>query len=77
MAQVINTSGRILDLLQQPDGPSTGKLRQGDPLIVMYGEKVFNGLVWIEVIDQDGRIGWLPQINLTVVTPTATSTPRP
>jgi hypothetical protein len=40
---------------------------------------VYNGLVWWKVMDADGRIGWLPQISLAVVTytPTKTATPTP
>lgn len=76
-ARITNTNGRILDLVQTPGGPSIGKLRNGDYLTVLYGSKVMDGLVWLEVMDKDGRIGWIPQINLAVVTltPTVTVTP--
>ena len=76
-ARIANTNGRILDLVQSPGGPSIGKLRNGDYITVLYGNKVFEGLVWIEVMDQDGRIGWIPQINLSVVTLTPTVTAAP
>ena len=38
-----------------------------------------DGLVWWEVMDADGRLGWLPQIEMAVVTytPTKTVTPEP
>ena len=79
LAQIQRNNGRILDLVQQPGGPSIGKLRPGDFVKVLYGVEVKDGLVWTEVMDVDGRIGWVPQIDLTVVTltpePTATSTP--
>ena len=69
----------MLQLVQQPGGPSIGVLRPGDFVTVLYGTDVLDGLVWIEVRDVDGRIGWLPQIYLSVVTltpePTATATP--
>jgi len=44
---------------------------------VLYESEVQDGLVWLQVIDVDGRIGWIPQINISVVTltPTATGTP--
>jgi uncharacterized hydrophobic protein (TIGR00271 family) len=72
IARVTNTNGRILDLVQTPGGPSIGKLRNGDYITVLYGTEVFDGLVWFEVMDKDGRIGWIPQIDLSVVTLTAT-----
>jgi len=77
IARVTNTNGRILDLVQTPGGPSIGKLRNGDYITVLYGSEVLDGLVWLEIMDKDGRIGWIPQINLSVVTltPTVTATP--
>ncbi|PWB72818.1 MAG: hypothetical protein C3F07_10965 [Anaerolineales bacterium] len=77
MARVTNTNGRSLDLVQSPGGPSIGKLRNGDYITVLYGNEVLDGLVWLQVMDKDGRIGWIPQINLSVVTltPTVTATP--
>lgn len=79
LAQIPRETGKNLDLVQQPDGPSIGKLRPGDFVTVLYGSKVLNGLVWVEIMDVDGRIGWIPQIYLSVVTltPAPTSTPGP
>ena len=37
--------------------------------------KVVNRLIWVEVLDSDGRIGWIPAIYLTIITPTSTKTP--
>jgi hypothetical protein len=69
----------MLDLVQEPGGPVVGQIRPGDFVTVLYGSKVHEGLVWWEVMDAEGRIGWLPQIQLAVVTytPTATTSPGP
>ena len=77
IARLTDTNGRILDLVQSPGGPSIGKLRNGDYITVLYGSEVFDGLVWLQVLDKDGRIGWIPQIYLSVVTltPTVSATP--
>lgn len=77
LAQIPRNASKTLDLVQQPGGPSIGKIRPGDFVTVLYDSKIFDGLVWWEVMDADGRIGWLPQIDLTVVTltPTPTATP--
>lgn len=74
-ARVTNTNGRILDLVQSPGGPSIGRLREGDILTVLYASEVMDGLVWLQVVDKDGRIGWIPQIHLAVVTLTPSVTP--
>jgi uncharacterized hydrophobic protein (TIGR00271 family) len=61
-----------LKLRQSPGGPVIATLREGDPLIVLYGQEIANGLIWIEVQDASGRIGWIPQIYVLTPTPTAT-----
>jgi hypothetical protein len=73
LARMKNT----LDLLQSPGGPSIGRLRTGDYVTVLYGTRIFDGLVWLEIMDKDGRIGWIPQINISVVTLTPTVTAKP
>jgi len=60
LARITNTNGRILDLVQTPGGPSIGRLRNGDYITVLYGSEVFDGLVWLQVMDVDGRMGWIP-----------------
>ena len=83
LAEVDHTLGRGLRLRQYPEGPIIGTMREGDPLIVLYGIEIVDGLVWIEVMDKDGRIGWVPQMFTTIVTITPTpsitpsQTPRP
>ena len=79
LAQIPRNAVRTLDLVQQPGGPSIGKIRPGDFVTVLYGTQVYDGLVWWEVMDADGRLGWLPQIEMVVVTytPTKTVTPEP
>jgi uncharacterized hydrophobic protein (TIGR00271 family) len=83
LARVAQTLGRGLRLRQFPEGPIIGTMREGDYLIVLYGIDVVNGLVWIEVQDEDGRVGWVPQMFTMVVTLTPTpsltpsSTPTP
>ena len=77
LARITDTNGRILELVQTPGGPSIGRLRSGDYVTVLYGSRVLDGLVWIEVMDKDGRIGWIPQINLSVVTLTPSVTAAP
>ncbi|UCD97743.1 MAG: DUF389 domain-containing protein [Chloroflexota bacterium] len=83
VGMVDNTLGLGLRLRQYPEGPIIGTMREGDPLIILYGTQVVNGLVWVEVQDKDGRIGWVPQMFATIVTVTPTPsltpsrTPRP
>ncbi|MDX1435686.1 MAG: SH3 domain-containing protein, partial [Anaerolineales bacterium] len=75
LAKVANTAGRGVRLRQFPEGPIIATLREGSPLVILYGSQIVNGLVWIEVVDPDGRIGWMPQTYTLVVTLTPTPTP--
>ncbi len=79
LAEIPRTPAVPLNLVQQPGGPVIGQIRPGDFVTILYGSKVYEGLVWWEVRDQEGRIGWIPQIQLIVVTytPTPTTSPAP
>jgi len=61
-----------LRLRQSPNGPIIATLLQNEQLLILYGIETAGGLVWIEVQDSSGRIGWIPQIY--ILTPTATKT---
>ncbi len=75
-AQVFSSYLPALQLRQSPEGPPIGPyLRERTTLTVLYGYEIVNGLVWVEVRDSDGRVGWIPQIYLTIVTATPTRTP--
>ncbi len=64
-----------LQLYQSPGGPVIGNIKTGQWLTVLFGEEEANGIIWIEVQDEEGRIGWLPKAYLQVVTPTLTPSP--
>ncbi len=64
-------------LRQFPNGPIIATLPLGEPLTILYGLQVSAGVVWVEVQDTTGRIGWIPQVYLVVFTPVPTSTPTP
>lgn len=77
-AQTLNTRLPALQLRQWPGGPEIGPvLRNGVFVTILYGEAIVDGLVWVEVRDGEGRVGWIPQIFLVKVTPTETITPSP
>ncbi len=64
-----------LEMFQNPGGPVIGLMEEGQAITVLYGKELFDGLVWLEVMDEDGRIGWIPEIYLVRETPTPTATP--
>ena len=64
-----------MELRQSPAGPIIAYLRVGDPLIVLYGMEIIDGIVWIEVEDEEGRVGWFPQVYVLTLTPSPTLTP--
>jgi hypothetical protein len=76
-ARIRNTQplGWAVDLCQTPAGPSIARLREGSYVTVLYGYQILDGLVWLEVMDDQDRLGWIPQIYLTIVTQTPTITP--
>ena len=72
------SSGRAplpaLKLYQSPGGPVIGQITNGETLTQMYGRQDFNGVIWVQVVDKDGRIGWVPEVYLRLVTPTPSGT---
>lgn len=70
LGQAISTGLPRLQLYQSPNGPVIGPIRSGQGLTLLYGKHEENGLIWIEVMDSDGRVGWIPEIYLLRVTAT-------
>lgn len=64
-----------LQLRQTPGGVPLATLRVGEPLTILYGREIVDGLVWIEVMDSRGRTGWLPEVYLIIFTPVPTAAP--
>ena len=60
-------------LYQEPGGPVIGRITSYAVLSVFDEKIIYEGLVWVKVIDEEGRIGWYPERNLMY--PTATETP--
>lgn len=59
-------------IYQSPGGPVIGTLQEGEVLTILYGRQVYDGLLWVQVQDEEGRLGWVPRIYLTLVTPEPT-----
>ena len=70
-----------MQIYQSPGGPAIGILRSSQPITLLQQQQIFDGLVWVLVIDADGRQGWIPEIYLATLTPsptpTASRTPSP
>jgi uncharacterized hydrophobic protein (TIGR00271 family) len=77
LAEAANYAIPGLRLRQSPGGPEIAVLRARQPLTVLYGIEVVDGLVWVEVQDEEGRVGWIPQVYILQVTLTPTSTATP
>jgi uncharacterized hydrophobic protein (TIGR00271 family) len=63
-----------VDLHQSPGGPVIGRILRGETFRVLYGYEIVGGWVWIEIQDQEGRIGWVPQYLTQLITATPTPT---
>lgn len=75
--QIVNIGLPKLQLYQQPAGPVIGQIKIDQILTQLPSEVLLDGLVWVQVIDGEGRVGWLPQmyLNIVTITPTITLTP--
>lgn len=58
-----------LTLYQEPGGPSIGRLYYSQLVMVYHDQQNYDGLVWVKIRDDQGRIGWLPQNYLEVLNP--------
>ena len=63
------------NLYQEPGGPVIATLQINSALTVLNETAIYEGLVWVRVIDEEGRIGWFPQRYLEFPTPTPSTTP--
>jgi uncharacterized hydrophobic protein (TIGR00271 family) len=73
-ARVVRVQPPELVLLQFPGGPIIATLRNNQALIVLHNRQTYDGLVWIQVEDEEGRVGWIPEIFIFLHTPTPTPT---
>ncbi len=78
-ARVFITGVPQLRLYQSPGGPVISILRSNQLLTVLPEEVIYDYMVWVKVIDEEGRQGWLPKIYVfqLTATPTATYTSSP
>ena len=58
-------------LYQEPGGPQIARLAEYEILLDLHDEVIYEGLVWVKVQDEEGRIGWYPKRNLLYPTPTS------
>ena len=65
------------NLYQEPGGPVIAQLAINDKLYDLHETTTYDGLVWVKVMDEDGRIGWFPEKYLLYPTPTPSLTPTP
>ena len=77
--EVVRFSMPDSKIYQRPGGPVIGNLIAGQKITLLYGKEIFEGLIWIEIRDGEGRLGWIPEIFIQVLlpssTPASTSTP--
>lgn len=74
-AVLVRATTPPLRLFAHPGGPVIGYLKAGQVITVLYGRQEINGIIWIEVQDPEGRIGWIPEFYLELIEPPATPNP--
>lgn len=73
LARAYLASFPLMRIYQYPGGPVIGLLSQNQVITVLPGERVFADLIWVQIIDQDNRNGWVPKIYINIFT----ATPEP
>lgn len=73
IGQVVRFNLPSLKIYQNPGGPEIGTLRQGQQILVLNGREKYGGLVWVEIMDMDNRVGWVPEVFIEIILPTLTS----
>lgn len=68
LVQVVATALPPLRLYQSPGGPEISIVRPGQILTLLYARQQTRGIVWVEVMDAEGRIGWIPESYIIEVT---------
>jgi hypothetical protein len=65
---VANTQGRGVKLRWTPGGPVAGALPERTPVTILYGRITDDkGVEWIEVVDSEGRKGWIAADYLVIL----------
>ncbi|QRN83641.1 DUF389 domain-containing protein [Chloroflexota bacterium] len=64
-------------LYDEPGGSVVAYLSAHEQLFDLYQIMVYDGMVWVNVRDEKGNIGWFPEIYLSYPTETATATVTP
>ena len=59
VAVVSGTGGRGLFLRWTPGGAIAGTLREGERVEILYRRETTGGVEWVEVCDEQRRIGWV------------------
>jgi uncharacterized hydrophobic protein (TIGR00271 family) len=59
LAVVANTLGQGVKLRWSPAGRVAGALSEGTQVTVLYRRLVVDGIEWVEVMDAEGRKGWV------------------
>jgi len=73
-AEIIYFTPPRLYIYQTPNGATIGVLQVGQRVEYLYQTVIEDGLVWVQIRDQDGRIGWIPKIYIRLIQPTSTPT---
>ncbi len=68
-ARIVWPDTPALTLYQEPGGPSIGRLYFSQLVMVYHDQQDYEGLVWVKIRDDQGRIGWLPQNYLEILNP--------
>lgn len=72
---MIDTGIYKIEILAYPGGPVIGTLYRYQTFVILYESQIVDGWVWVQIQDQEGRVGWVPQHDIQQVTLTPSPTP--
>lgn len=79
-ARIFLTNVPSMRIYQSPGGPVIGTLKTNQLITVLPEEILFDNLLWVKIVDEEGREGWVPKIYVFQLTstplPTNTNTPH-
>lgn len=72
--RVFSSSVPLMRMYQSPGGPVIGNLRANQLIIILLEEKLYENIMWVKIMDEEGREGWVPKIYIFQLTATASPT---
>lgn len=72
--RVFLSSVPSMRIYQSPGGPVIGNLRANQLITILLEEALYENIMWVKILDEEGREGWVPKIYIFQLTATSSPT---